>query len=121
MPLCLNHFALPTTANMVVSTFFALVLAGFAAAKTCTNFTIPVDISSRQGVFKTVPLDVNLDATTFVQEFTNIGQNYTAVLLQDYQTLKGSYKISAKFCHPDGGIKGSVIQLLTHGIGFDKT
>jgi hypothetical protein len=106
---------------MVVSAFVTLLLAGVAAAKTCTNFTIPVDISSRQGLFREVPTASNLDATAFAQDFTRIGQNYTAVLLQDYQTLKGSYKISAKFCTPDNGSKSSVIQVLNHGIGFDKT
>lgn len=98
-----------------------LLLAGFAAAKTCTNLTIPVDISSRQGLFKNVSIEGNLDATAFAQGLTNIGQNYTDVLLQDYQTLKGKFQISAKFCHPDSGVKGSTIQLLSHGIGFDKT
>ena len=106
---------------MAISTFATFLLAGIAAAKTCTNFTIPVDISSRQGLFREVPTAGNLDATAFAQEFTRIGQNYTAVLLKDYQTLQGSYKISAKFCTPDGGSKSSVVQLLSHGIGFDKT
>jgi hypothetical protein len=106
---------------MSVSSLAILLLAGIAVAKTCTNFTVSVDISSRQGLFREVPSAGNLDATTFAQEYTRIGQNYTAVLLQEYQTLQGSYNISAKFCHPDSGVKGSVIQLLSHGIGFDKT
>ncbi|KAF2260400.1 alpha/beta-hydrolase [Lojkania enalia] len=38
-----------------------------------------------------------------------------------YQTLAGDYSISAKFCRPDNGYNGNVIQLLSHGIGFDKT
>ncbi|KAF2727412.1 alpha/beta-hydrolase [Polyplosphaeria fusca] len=101
--------------------FTLLALAGLAAAKTCTNFTIPVSISARQGLFKTIPVESNLDITTFSQAFTNIGQNYTKELLQDYQTLNGDYKISAKFCHPSSGSDGSIIQVLTHGIGFDKT
>ncbi|KAF2192372.1 hypothetical protein K469DRAFT_553285 [Zopfia rhizophila CBS 207.26] len=98
-----------------------LLLRGFAAAKTCTNLTIPVNIESRQGLFKTIPFEGNLDATTFSQEFTNIGQNYSNVLLKDYQTVRGQYKISAKFCHPDNGTTSSVVQVLTHGIGFDKS
>ncbi|KAF2702744.1 alpha/beta-hydrolase [Pleomassaria siparia CBS 279.74] len=106
---------------MLISTLLPLMLTGIATAKICTNITIPVDISSRQGLFRTVPLEGNLDATAFIQEMNNIGQNYSAVLLQDYQTLVGSYEISAKFCYPDSGVKGSTVQLLTHGIGFDKT
>lgn len=98
-----------------------LLLAGFTAAKTCTNLTIPIDISARQGVFKQIPVEDNLDVTAFAQEFTNIRHNYTKELLQGYQTLNGSYQISAKFCYPDSGLSTSTIQLLSHGIGFDKT
>lgn len=98
-----------------------LLLVGSVAAKTCLNITIPVDINSRQAVFNKVPVEGNLDVTAFSQEITQQRRNYSAVLLKDYYNLIGSYKISAKFCHPDGGIKGSVVQVMSHGIGFDKT
>ena len=98
-----------------------LVFAGLATAKQCQNFTIPVDISARQGRFLEIPLQGNLDATTFSQLYTQNGANYTATLLQGYQTLQGSYNISAKYCIPDNGKPGSIIQVLSHGIGFDKT
>ncbi|KAF2877198.1 Alpha/Beta hydrolase protein [Massariosphaeria phaeospora] len=107
-------------ASLTLLAPFLVLLAGSAAAKSCTDFIIPVDILSRQGLFKKVPLETNLDVTAFAQELLRNGQNYTATLLEDYQTLKGSYKISAKFCHPEGGIGESVVQLLSHGIGFDK-
>ncbi|ORY04681.1 Alpha/Beta hydrolase protein [Clohesyomyces aquaticus] len=106
----------PTAALSIVS-----LLAGFAAARNCANLTIPVSISARQGLFKDVPFEGNLDATTFSQNFNNIGQNYSQVLLQGYQTLTGNYKIAAQFCVPEAGSKTSTIQLLSHGIGFDKT
>lgn len=99
---------------------FPLVLVGFAAARQCFNFLIPVDISSRQGIFQEVPVENNLDVGAFVTRFNEFPNNYTATLLQGYQTLQGSYKISAQYCHPDSSTSG-VIQLLTHGIGFDKT
>lgn len=96
------------------------ILAGFAAARQCSNFIIPVDISSRQGQFKEVPVETNLEVGAFATRFNEFQKNYTATLLEGYQTLKGSYKISAQYCHPDSGSSGT-IQLLTHGIGFDKT
>lgn len=103
-----------------IITLSPLLLAGFAAARQCSNFLIPVDISSRQGQFQKVPVENNLDVSAFATRFNEYQKNYTATLLQGYQTLQGSYKISAQYCHPDSGSKG-IIQVLTHGIGFDRT
>ncbi|KAF1947316.1 alpha/beta-hydrolase [Clathrospora elynae] len=97
-----------------------LVLAGFSAARQCSNFLIPVDISSRQGQFRKVPVEGNLDVGAFATRFNEFQKNYTATLLEGYQTLVGSYNISAQYCRPDSGSKNK-IQILTHGIGFDKT
>lgn len=103
-----------------LASFVPVLLAGFAAAKTCLNLTIPVDISARQALYKPVPIEGNLDVTAFSQAFAQQGQNYSQVLQKDFQTVKGNYSISAKFCHPDKG-PGSTVQLLSHGIAFDKT
>ena len=50
------------------------------------------------------------------------GSNYTNKVTLGYQTVTGAYDISAKFCTPDN-MSGSepVVQVLTHGIGFDKS
>lgn len=97
-----------------------LILAGFAAARQCCHFSIPIDISSRQGQFKEVPVETNIEVGGFATRFNEYQANYTATLLQDYQTLQRHYSISAQYCKPDSGSSGKV-QLLTHGIGFDKT
>ncbi|KAF2658539.1 alpha/beta-hydrolase [Lophiostoma macrostomum CBS 122681] len=104
-----------------ISSVLLLVFAGLATAKQCQNFTIPVDITARQGKFLEIPLEGNLDATTFSQLLTQNGANYTATLLQGYQTLQGSYNISAKYCIPDNEKPGPIVQVLSHGIGFDKS
>ncbi|KAF2440402.1 alpha/beta-hydrolase [Karstenula rhodostoma CBS 690.94] len=97
-----------------------VLLAGFVAANTCSNFSIPVEISSRQGVFPNIPAEANLEVTSFAQQFSQQGRNYSAKILQGYATVQGKYEISAKYCQPDNG-KASTIQILSHGIGFDKT
>ncbi|KAL1611949.1 hypothetical protein SLS60_000172 [Paraconiothyrium brasiliense] len=97
-----------------------LLLASFAAARTCSNFSIPIEISSRQGVFPDIPAESNLEVTDFAQQFSQQGRNYSAKVLKGYATVQGKYKISAKYCQPDSGT-GSTIQILSHGIGFDKT
>jgi len=97
-----------------------VLLAGFAAARQCSNFLIPVEINSRQGQFKQVPVESNLDVGAFATKFTEFQKNYTATLLEGYRTFSGSFKVSAQYCRPDSG-SSDTIQVLSHGIGFDKT
>lgn len=95
-------------------------LAGVAVARNCVNLTVPIDISSRNGVFNNAVPQSNLDATTFIQNVTQQGRNFTDTALSGYATVTGSYEISAEFCVPSEGAS-STVQMLTHGIGFDKT
>jgi len=42
--------------------------------------------------------------------------------LSGYATTSGTYNISAQFCAPDdGSTPCAKLQILAHGIGFDKT
>ena len=107
---------------MTLTKIFSLsFLAVCASARQCSNLLIPIDIAARQGIFQKVAVESNLDVGAFATRFNEYQKNYTATLLQGYQTLQASYQISAQYCRPDSyGSKG-VIQVLTHGIGFDKT
>ncbi|KAK4996695.1 hypothetical protein LTR66_003751 [Elasticomyces elasticus] len=100
------------------------LLAGSVTAKTCHNFTIPVNISSRNFVFNNIATpQTNLDTTTFVQNLTTQGRNLVADALTGYATVAGIYNISAQFCIPSGTnatLKNPTVQVLTHGVGFDK-
>jgi hypothetical protein len=103
-----------------IKALLPLALAGLASARQCSNFLIPTTIASRQGQFREVPVEGNLDVNAFATRFNEFQKNYTAELLEGYQTLTGTYNISAQYCVPDNGSSGT-IQVLTHGIGFDKT
>lgn len=108
------------------------LLVGSVTAKTCINQTVPVTISAREGVFNIAVPQTNLDATTFVQNMTQQGRNFTNVALAGYDTVSGTYNISTEYCVPGNGTPGSAgwgssgsgaqptLQILTHGIGFDK-
>lgn len=100
------------------------VLAGSAAAKKCINMTVPVTISARNAVFDIPVPQTNLDATAFIQNQTQQGRNFTETALSGYATTAGTYHISAQFCMPssmDATTADPTLQILTHGIGFDKT
>lgn len=94
------------------------LLAASAAAKQCTNFTVPVTISARTGVFgNSATIETSLDATTFAQNMTRQGRNYTAQALTGYKTTEGTYNISATYCVPSFSDASGIhaIQVLTHG------
>lgn len=97
-------------------------LIGLASAKKCQNITVPVQVSARQGVFDVAALTPhsNIDVTNFILNLNQQGKNYTANVLQGYNTTSGSYNLSTTYCAPDGGAP-NVVQLLTHGIGFDRS
>lgn len=108
---------------MHFSTFTALaVLAGSVAAKICINMTVPVDISARQAVFDLAVPQTNLEATDFILNMTQQGRNFTDIVLTGYNTTVGTYNISTQFCMPSNATyMNPTVQVLTHGIGFDKT
>ncbi|MCJ1385851.1 hypothetical protein MMC17_008975 [Xylographa soralifera] len=102
--------------------FPALVLASLVSAKQCVNTTVPVTISARTGIFNIAVPQTNLDAITFAQNLTQQGRNFTNDVLTGYATTSGTYDISTEFCMPDSSSSTMpTVQVLTHGIGFDKT
>jgi len=94
-------------------------LTSTAAAARCQNLTIPVSISARNGEFNLANPTSSIDATNFALRMARQGHNYTDEILNGYHTVSGDYNISATYCEPDAG-PGKVVQVLTHGIGFDR-
>lgn len=40
--------------------------------------------------------------------------------MKQYNTIRGNYDLAATYCEPDHG-PGRVLQILTHGVGFDRS
>lgn len=97
---------------------------GSASAMHCTNLTVPVDLTARNGMFNYSAPQNNIEVTNFILDITQQGANYTKTLLEDYKTVKGHYKLAATYCVPGDGHsaqKPKTLQILTHGIGFDRS
>lgn len=95
-------------------------LTSFASARKCQNITIPVSISARNGNFNISAPANNIEVTNFILNLARQGHNYTNEILNGYKTVSGNYNIAATYCEPDAG-PAKVVQVLTHGIGFDKS
>jgi len=109
--------------TMYFSTFAGLaVFAASAYAKQCINATVPVNLAARQAVFNLAVPQTNLEATDFILNMTQQGRNFTDLVLTGYNTTTGTYNISTQFCMPsNANSTNPTVQVLTHGIGFDKT
>jgi hypothetical protein len=97
-------------------------LSSLASAKECTDMNISVSLSARQGVFNIAIPHTNSQVVDFVLNVTQQGRNFTDIALTGYETTCKTYNISTCFCKPsvDPNTNPSV-QILTHGIGFDKS
>ncbi|KAI1845676.1 hypothetical protein JX266_008287 [Neoarthrinium moseri] len=104
----------------ITATALLAGLVATAAARQCQNLTIPINTSARNGVFNYAAPETNIDVTDFILNLVQPGHNLTAELLHDYATISGNYKIAATYCEPDAG-PGNTLQVLTHGIGFDRS
>lgn len=101
----------------------SILVAGFvatAAARQCQNLTIPLCLSARNAVFNLAAPVTNVDVTDFILNLSQPGHNLTNELLTGYATITGNYNIAATYCEPDAG-PGKALQVLTHGIGFDRS
>jgi pimeloyl-ACP methyl ester carboxylesterase len=105
-----------TLSTILTSASFAII----AAARQCQNLTIPLSVSSRNGVFDIDAPKTNVDVTSFILDLSQPGSNLTEKLLSGYATVSGTYNIAATYCEPDSG-PGKALQVLTHGIGFDRS
>lgn len=94
-------------------------LTSVTNAANCQNLTIPVSVSARNGVFNLANPATNIDSIDFSLDLSRQGHNLTQELLAGYNTVSGNYEIAATYCEPDSG-PGKVVQILTHGIGFDR-
>ncbi|OQD99676.1 hypothetical protein PENVUL_c063G09902, partial [Penicillium vulpinum] len=99
------------------------LMTSAAAAKTCYNVTVEVPVTARNGVFDKISTpQTNFDATSFVLSATKQGRNMTEIALSGYTTVSGHYNISTQYCMPNNaGNSAYTLQILTHGMGFDKT
>ncbi|CAJ2513492.1 Uu.00g016110.m01.CDS01 [Anthostomella pinea] len=89
-------------------------------ARQCHNLTIPVSISARNGLFNLTAPSNNIEVTDFILNQAQPGKNYTEAVLEGYATVQGNYSIAATYCEPTAG-PGKTLQVLTHGIGFDRS
>lgn len=98
---------------------FGLVpLIAADGAKTCTDYTIPVNPTSLNFIWAK-PFANNYDVVDFLT--STASRIASADFFSSAKIQTASYQISARFCTPkDSTSNNNVVLLLTHGVNFDR-
>lgn len=76
--------------SLLLLTILSLT-AGLSVARRCQNITIPISISSRNGIFSLATPANDVDVTDFVLNNFRAGVNYTDDVLQGVSKLYSYY------------------------------
>jgi pimeloyl-ACP methyl ester carboxylesterase len=96
-------------------------LPQLVVARICVNLAIPLTLSARLASFDLKVPKTPADIIALSLLLTNPSLNVTETLLTGYYTSSPkAYNISATLCRPET-VDNGVLQILTHGIGFDKS
>jgi len=86
----------------------------------CVSGTVPVQASGMNVKFHfSIPQNQSQVTQTFVNDVTS-GSPFTKQIMAGMQPVNGTYNISATLCTPANNTKPSTVELLTHGVGFDR-
>ncbi|KAJ9607901.1 hypothetical protein H2200_007980 [Cladophialophora chaetospira] len=85
----------------------------------CAKFILPVTATAQNAAVNAPTVNSNIDAINWVWEFSTWSHNATA-RITGQPTVSGTYGIGAQLCIPTSGTKKEILQIATHGLGFDK-
>lgn len=86
-------------------------------AKNCVQLQIPVTASANNTRYNSVKVESNIDLVDFVWDTSTWSHANRSTQVHP---VHGTYSISAQLCIPPDGTKSDVLQIATHGLGFDK-
>lgn len=113
------------TPSFILSLLVTAVLAKKHSVKTeshyqCQTFSVPIQVDNvTTVVLPFPPLKDQYQATSLLDSITD---RYQSTAPPQLTTLTGSYNIEAEYCQPTTpSSNNSTLQILTHGIGFNRT
>jgi hypothetical protein len=114
----------------MASLLVALVLAAASIKKgkaspttdprSCVQLEVPVSVDTTTTKWLQPRVDSNIDAVDWVTYMTKWSSPSLADRMLGEITVKQTFKINGQLCVPPKGAKSDILQLATHGVGFDK-
>lgn len=86
----------------------------------CVQLEVPVTVNTKATHWLQNKVDSTVDAVDWVDDMTTWSSPNTTSRVLGQITVKETFKISGQLCVPAKGSRSDILQLATHGIGFDK-
>lgn len=105
------------------SIFLFLALAQHTLAsngRSCTDFTVSVDVHANNTVYDIPRVDSNIDAVDFIRNIAVWSAPNSTSRIRAPRPVNQKFNISACLCVPLRGTKAGILHVATHGFGFDK-
>jgi hypothetical protein len=90
--------------------------------KNCVQLEVPIHVKATNFIYQTLRVDDNIDAAEWTVDLdTWSSPNATARIIGELP-VEDDFVISAQLCVADaGGHKAHILQIASHGVGFDKS
>lgn len=114
--------ALALFSTLAASSPVASKPPGYGGSKNgmCTTFTLPIPVTVSEHLYSLPPVDSNIDAAAYeVIMDTWSGKPFPERIVQNI-TFEKTFQIHAQLCVPPSGAKKDMLQIATHGGGFDS-
>lgn len=114
---------------MQFSTYVALMMCARSLAapapaappsKRCIQLEVPLLITANNSQFNLPRVDSNIDAVDWVLDLTTWSHRSENGRATGVIPVNDTFTISAQLCVPTQRAKADILQIATHGIGFDK-
>jgi len=120
MPAASNDSAVSTAGFMD-----AEIVSSKNGSAICIQGNVPVYASTAMNLNITIPVSAITNQTVVTEtvvEMLMAGSTLMETVIAGKATVADTYNINAQLCYPRStGINASSVQILTHGIGFDKS
>lgn len=89
-------------------------------SKSCVQLEVPLLITANNSRFDLPRVDSSIDAVDWVWDLTIWSHRSETGRVTGVIPVNDTFTISAQLCVPEQGTKADILQIATHGIGFDK-
>lgn len=89
-------------------------------SKQCVQFEVPLLVTANNSRFDLPRVDNNIDAVDWVWDLTTWSHMSENGRITGVIPVNDTFTISAQLCIPSQGDKAEILQIATHGVGFDK-
>ncbi|KUL89193.1 hypothetical protein ZTR_03826 [Talaromyces verruculosus] len=98
-----------------------LMPLALATRPLCFDFDLPIQVSTAITNFTVPPFQNNLESTSLLVNSVARTANVQHLVAGEVN-INQSYKINFRYCEPNRDVsQNGIIQVLTHGLGFDKS